>query len=243
MTLPIITITYISSLILFLISSLILLGICKLFRIKEISYKKVVLINLLGAPLNLFAFLFLIKDPFVYISTIGAAYFIFYLYFKKYYQVSWIKSFLLYITNNILGILILTAIVMSVRLFIFQPFVVSGNSMTPNINDGEYLVIKIFLNNYKRNDVVVFKNIYGVYFVNRIVGLPGEKLKIENGQLYINELLVEDKYLSTPIPAELVVDLKEGEYFVLGDNSAASLDSKTLGPVNIKDIVGKVILR
>ena len=104
----------------------------------------------------------------------------------------------------------------------------------------------------RRGDVIVFHapREPGKDFVKRIVGLPGEKVEINAGPIYINGDLLDEPYLSrsqltgsmecTPTLEHNNCTLQEGQYFVLGDNRGSSNDSRNWGPVAVKDIVGKV---
>ena len=164
-------------------------------------------------------------------------------------------------------------IIIPIRIFLFQPFFVQGSSMEPNFKDGDYLIINelgykqtdislgnfnLFtvksFKNFDRGDAVVFR--YPMqpetFFIKRVIGLPGERVKIENNKItiYNNQnpdglVLDEDGYLAkTVITTDAVgMQLKDDEYFVMGDNRTASYDSRKWGPVPEKDIVGKVLLR
>ena len=83
-----------------------------------------------------------------------------------------------------------------------------------------------------------------IYFIKRIVGLPGEKIKIDDGQVFIDDQELTESYiqhLSAQSYEELI--LSDDEYFVLGDNRPNSHDSRIIGPVNDKYIIGKVWFR
>jgi signal peptidase I len=164
-------------------------------------------------------------------------------------------------------------IIMPIRIFLFQPFFVQGASMEPNFDDGDYLIVNelgykktdIGVEGFKitsvtpfkelqRGDVVVFKYPKNPkqYFIKRVVGLPGEQIKIEEGRIVIfnkeypeGKLLDEEEYLSNDISTSPSSSrtLKDDEYFVLGDNRQFSHDSRAWGAVNKDEIVGKVLLR
>lgn len=138
-------------------------------------------------------------------------------------------------------------------LFLGWPVQVKGQAMAPNYQDGEYYVVKKFGFGYldfKRGDVVVFEegsrnvNIY----IKRIVGLPGEAIKIENGQVFIDGQLLHESYISTGMRTSGGQFLHEGqeytlgkdECFVLGDNRDRSSDSRSWGPIKWEKIEGKV---
>ncbi len=153
--------------------------------------------------------------------------------------------------------LISLAIVIPVRYFLVQPFYVRGASMEPNFYDRDYLIINEISYRFtepNRGDVVVFKYPLNPreYFIKRVIGLPGETIEIKEGEVKIyNKLypqgivLDESSYLfpGTKTGGNLKVSLGPDEYYLLGDNRNASLDSRSFGPVPRKNIIGKVLLR
>lgn len=157
---------------------------------------------------------------------------------------------------EILKIVILAAIiVVPIRYFLFQPFFVKGQSMEPNFESGDYLIIDELsyrLREPQRGEVVVFKypNDLSKRYIKRIIGLPEEIVVVKNGQVTIfdkwgDRYLDESEYLPFSVftPGNIQVTLGEGEYFVLGDNRSSSSDSRHWGPLPEEDIVGRVIFR
>jgi signal peptidase I len=146
-------------------------------------------------------------------------------------------------------------IVVPFRLYIAQPFIVSGASMSPTFETGEYLIVdqlSYHLDTPHRGDVVIFKypNDPSKYFIKRIIGLPGEVVTLANGVTTIinpatqSELVLDEEYLVTDKTDDhLSITLSSTEYFVMGDNRGASSDSRVWGPVPSKNIVGKALLR
>ncbi|OGY51260.1 MAG: signal peptidase I [Candidatus Buchananbacteria bacterium RIFCSPHIGHO2_02_FULL_45_11b] len=153
-------------------------------------------------------------------------------------------------------VVISLAIIVPVRYFLIKPFYVLGASMEPNFYNHEYLIINeisYYFSEPKRGDTVVVKDPFDPrqYFIKRVVGLPGEEIRISAGQVYIHgqnnpggEVLAED-YLApgTKTLGEVFVKIKAGEYYLLGDNRSASLDSRMFGPVKRDQIIGKTLLR
>ena len=145
-------------------------------------------------------------------------------------------------------------IILPVRYFLIQPFYVKGASMEPNFYDHEYLIIDEISNRFKepqRGDIVVFKypNDTKQYFIKRVISLPGEKVKIDNNQIYINGTRLNEPYLAPNTETVLAlrgygdVELGSDEYFLLGDNRNESLDSRIFGPVKRDLIVGRTWIR
>ena len=147
-------------------------------------------------------------------------------------------------------------IVWFVRHFLFQSFFVKGTSMEPNIHDRDYLIINEIvyrLHEPERGDIVVLrdKRNDAQFFIKRIIGLPGEKISVQQGQVRIyNEehpdgLVLEENYLrpGQVTTGEKTEKLADNEYFVMGDNRGASLDSRNLGPFDRSDIVGAAWIR
>ena len=165
------------------------------------------------------------------------------------------KNTLLFFWEIIKIVLLALIIVVPIRYLIFQPFFVKGESMVPSFENGDYLIVDEMsykLRAPERGEVIVFKYPHDTSqrYIKRIIGLPGETVKIENGNVDIlnnkgENVLNEDGYLpkSTITSGDINVVLGQEEYFVLGDNRAASSDSRSWGVLNKKYIIGKVALR
>lgn len=151
-------------------------------------------------------------------------------------------------------IIIAAVVVIPIRYFLFQPFFVRGQSMDPNFENGDYLIIDELsyrLRTPERGEVIVFK--YPVdpsnRFIKRIIGLPGETVEIKENQITIyledKTMILDEKYLPDDLSTsgEVVVELKADEYFVLGDNRPYSFDSRRFGPLHKSFITGRVLLR
>jgi len=143
-----------------------------------------------------------------------------------------------------------------VRTFLIQPFLVNGGSMLPNFENGDYLLVDELAYRFRqpfRGEVVVFRypQNESVYFIKRIIGLPGETIQIKNGKVIIipagqsEGYALSEKYLPPRLitggNAEYKID--PDQYLVLGDNRSYSFDSRSWGPLNEKEIVGVVRLR
>lgn len=133
-----------------------------------------------------------------------------------------------------------------VYIFLVQPHRVKGESMVPNFEDGELLLTeKVTYRLYKpqRGDVVVFQAPERkVDFIKRIIGLPGEEVKVENGMIFIDGQKVAEHYEAQTTEGSLKLTVPRDEYFVLGDNRGASSDSRSFGTIKKKTIRGKVWL-
>jgi signal peptidase I len=145
-------------------------------------------------------------------------------------------------------------IVIPIRVLIAEPFVVSGGSMIPTFENGNYLIIdKISyrLSDPKRNDVVVFRypNDETKFFVKRIIGLPNETVDIKGSSVTItNEenkegFVLDEPYVKNTANNATHFELKSDEYFVMGDNRSASSDSRYWGAVKRNLLTGRAFLR
>ncbi|MFH1968332.1 MAG: signal peptidase I [bacterium] len=150
--------------------------------------------------------------------------------------------------------LIALVIVMPIRYFLFQPFIVKGESMSPNFESGDYLIvdeISYRFSDPKRGDVIVFNYPKDTTqrFIKRIIGLPGETVNITNGEVRVangeEDIALEESYLPENLKTYGLVNvlLNTDEYFVLGDNREYSFDSRAWGVVSRKNIIGKAFLR
>ena len=165
------------------------------------------------------------------------------------------KSFLSFIFEVTKIVVIALAIVIPIRFFLFQPFIVKGQSMEPNFSDGNYLIIDELsyrLRSPQRGEIIVFKSPTNSSsrYIKRIIGLPGETIQIKQGKVMINGdndslVLDETSYLleNVETSGDLQVFLDFNEYFVLGDNRSASYDSRKFGSLSEENIIGRVYFR
>jgi len=139
-------------------------------------------------------------------------------------------------------------VVVPIRVFIFEPFIVKGNSMEPNFRQGDYLIIdklSFLFRQPKRGEVVVFNYPLNPRqrFIKRIIALPGEKIEMKDGKVKINEQYLKEEYLSNSIQTtdDLDIVVPQNQYFVLGDNRFSSLDSRQWGTLPKSNIIGRVL--
>ncbi len=166
-------------------------------------------------------------------------------------------------------------IIIPIRVFLFQPFFVQGSSMEPNFKDSDYLIVNEFgykitnvlddfgfphvftvgtFREFSRGDVVVFRypRDPSQFFIKRVIGVPGEKVKIEGNKITIfndknpeGMVLDESSYLASTVITNgaVTTELKNDDYFVLGDNRQFSHDSRAWGVLPKSDVIGKVLIR
>ncbi len=141
-----------------------------------------------------------------------------------------------------------------IRVFLVQPFLVDGASMSPNFETNDYLIVdklSYFFKTPMRGEVVVFKypSDPSKYFIKRVIGLPGETITVLDGnttitktdgtKVHINESFVKNISTDDSKTTALGAD----EYFVMGDNRPHSFDSRAWGPLDKKYIAGRALLR
>lgn len=167
------------------------------------------------------------------------------------------KKFLLEAWDIVKFLAPIIVIVVLIRKFVAKPFIVEGESMSPNFHTGHYLIIDEISYHFhqpKRGDVVVLRYPLDTkrFFLKRIVGLPGDRITIRDGKVYVmnaenpdGAILVEPYETQSTFPAGPYKDivLGAGQYFAMGDNRAGSDDSRMWGILPRTDIVGHVVLR
>ena len=138
-----------------------------------------------------------------------------------------------------------------IRPFVMEAFYVPTESMVPTLEVGDRLLASKFIYLFsepERGDIVIFEDPEGeeVDFIKRVVGLPGDRIMVVRGSLYVNGELQQEPYLNYEQPDQSIygpISVPDGYIFVMGDNRANSADSRIFGPVPEKYIVGEACLR
>ncbi|MDO3661701.1 signal peptidase I sipU [Bacillus sp. C28GYM-DRY-1] len=153
----------------------------------------------------------------------------------------------------VLSIVFIAALVFTIRMVFYKPYLVEGSSMAPTLRDSERILVDKaakYTGGFHRGDIIVIHDkVSGRSFVKRLIGLPGDSIKMKDDQLYINGKKVEEPYLleqkqevkelGVPLTGDFEVEVPSGKYFVMGDNRLNSLDSRNgMGMPTDKDIIG-----
>jgi signal peptidase I len=131
----------------------------------------------------------------------------------------------------------------------FNLSVVRGSSMTPGIQDGDRILVEpwsYLLGPIERGDVVVLRYPLDpdIDYIKRIIGLPGDRVRLSRGEVWVNDALLEEPYVEAVDPTtSLSIEVESGNYFVLGDNRPRSSDSREFGLVPEEHVRGRVDLR
>jgi len=150
--------------------------------------------------------------------------------------------------------IIAVLIVIPVRLFIAQPFIVSGSSMVPTFSNGDYLIVDEISYKFEkpeRYDVIIFRfpTNHKKYLIKRIIGLPQESVDLKGALVTITSrghskgVVLDQPFIKNSSSSSGHWELGDNEYFVMGDNRPASSDSRFWGPVAHDLIVGRAFLR
>ena len=147
------------------------------------------------------------------------------------------------IVKEYIPYILIIVIILLIKSYVFSPIIVNGDSMDSTLKDGDVMILNkytYYTSDIKRFDIVVIKH-EGRYIIKRVIGLPGDKVKIEDNILYINEKAYAEEYLDRNTSTEdfEISKIEDGYYFVLGDNSEVSLDSRSIGLIKKSDIEGK----
>ena len=158
------------------------------------------------------------------------------------------------VSETVSTILIVLFFAFVIRAFIFQPFVVEGSSMVPTFHDHNYLIVNKFVYRFatpKRGDVIVFQSptIRNTDFIKRVIGLPGDVVRVEKDQVFVNGKKIDEPYInhetdgsSALQPASLERFLSSTQYWVMGDNRNHSSDSRDWGPLESTAIIGQATI-
>lgn len=164
-----------------------------------------------------------------------------------------LKSFFSFCWEVVEVVVLALLIVVPIRYFLFQPFVVDGSSMEPSFYDGDYLIVDQISYRFRqpeRGEVIIFyaPTDPSRRFIKRVVGLPGEQLEAIDQQIMITtpegeQFFFEDHYSQTTVYRSFSVTLGEDQYFVLGDNRDRSYDSRFWGYLPAENVIGRAVLR
>lgn len=152
------------------------------------------------------------------------------------------------------ALVIALAIALPIKFFVASPFIVVGASMYPTFENSDYLIVDKLIYQFeemKRGDVVVFRppTSEKTYFIKRIIGLPGETIRVRGNMVTIinkdnpDGFVLSEEYVSSAREGITDVTLESDQYFVMGDNRAVSSDSRVWGPLTKERISGRVDLR
>ena len=148
----------------------------------------------------------------------------------------WIKF------KGILSYVIIIVVVLLIKEFIITPIRVNGDSMNETLMNNDIMLldkISYRFTDIKRFDIVVIKK-DKEYIIKRIIGLPGETVEFKDNKLYINgEYVKEDFKHGNTKDFKLEEKIPDNYYFVVGDNREVSYDSRIIGPIKRKNILGK----
>jgi len=165
------------------------------------------------------------------------------------------RQFLAAIWDTIEVAIIALMVVLIIRTFLFQPFLVEGSSMFPTFQNKDYLIVDELTYRFRepaRGEIIVFHppKAEDNYYIKRIIGLPGETIEIKDNKVIIYNseyprgfVLKEPYLLDEKTPGDIKISLTQNEYFVLGDNRYASYDSRAWGILTKNKIVGIARLR
>jgi len=169
---------------------------------------------------------------------------------------STVKKIIDFIMDILETVVFIGSLFIVVYLFILTPNQVKGASMEPTFLSGDYILtsrVTYKFRSHQRGDVVVFKSPKNpdIEYIKRIIGLPGDKVKVHNEEVYVNEQMMTENYISAKtnlweggcIKDNEVYSVPEGELFVMGDNRPRSSDSREFCSIPEESLIGQVFFR
>ncbi len=168
-----------------------------------------------------------------------------------------VKGIIDFVMDILETIVFIGSLFMVIYLFICQPNKIQGASMEPSFETGQYIFTSKVTYKFRpleRGDVVVIHapENYEVEYIKRVIGLPGDTLIFQNGEVYLNGEMLNEPYISDKTPVwgfsayakeGVPIIVPKGEVIVLGDNRPKSKDSREFGPIPIASIIGQVFYR
>lgn len=149
------------------------------------------------------------------------------------------------VLKEIISYVLIILFVLLFRIYLFSPVIVRESSMVPTLYDGEVMILNKIgyrINGLKRFDIIVLKY-DGEKIIKRLIGLPGDNIEYRNDKLYVNGKIIEEDFTRKETE-DFILEvtgyskIPEGKYLVMGDNRPFSLDSRTFGLIDKKDIIG-----
>ncbi len=203
----------------FLLSSAILLLTSKIFKEQNRSFKKsmlIVLWTLICSGVMSFIFSLIETKSLSNLLVAIISFLIFHYFYKKYYSTSWKKSLGIFLVYSIISTIVALIVIIPVRTFLFTPFYVKGDSMSPTYQNNDYLFVSLFNKKFSKEDIVIVrkKDKPNTFLIKRIVATPGETID--------------------------TTTLNDQQYFVLSDNRKTNVDN---GVIEESEIFGKVVYK
>ena len=144
-----------------------------------------------------------------------------------------------------MGIIAVVILVIFKSIFPIDMYSMEGTSMEPTIMAGQSLALNKFDTDYQHGDVVIFKYKTGT-LVKRVAALPGETIEVKEGSIFINDQklttpsILKVHFQSGSLQSSTTLTLGASEYFMIGDNTVQSFDSRNFGPIKFDAILGKI---
>jgi signal peptidase I len=167
-----------------------------------------------------------------------------------------VKKIIDFVMDILETVVFIGSLFIVIYLFILTPNQVKGASMEPTFKSGDYILtsrVTYKIRFPQRGDVVVFKSPKNpdIEYIKRIIALPGDKIRVDNSNVYVNDKLLQENYIADRtnlweggfLREGMTLTIPDGEIFVMGDNRPRSSDSREFGSIPIDAMIGQVFFR